>query len=235
MNHDPNLPQNGTARTWCFGQCELDEFRRELRVNGQVRAIEAKPMSLLVELLSRGGEVATKDELMAAVWPNLTVVEGSLPTAIAKLRQVLGDQDRQLITAVHGIGYRIGVPVTHRAGPPPPRLSLALHAGDTVPGRQQWVLDRLLNGIAERDVWLARHEKTGESRVFKFAMTAERLEALRREAAVSRLLHASLGERADFVRVSEWNFETRPHFHRKPLWRPGSARLGRGRRWTGGD
>ncbi len=85
-----------------------------------------------------------------------------------------------------------------------------------MPGRPQWVLDRLLNGIAERDVWLARHEKTGECRVFKFATTAERLKALRREAAISRLLHAALGERADFVRVNTWNFETRPYFIESP-------------------
>jgi DNA-binding winged helix-turn-helix (wHTH) protein len=38
-------------------------------VNGQLRAIETKPM-------------------MAAVWTNLNVVDGSLPTAISQLRQV---------------------------------------------------------------------------------------------------------------------------------------------------
>jgi len=150
MNNDTSaVPKDGAGRIWCFAQCELDDFRRELRVNGQVRSLETKPMSLLLELLSREGEVATKEELMAAIWPNLNVVEGSLPTAISKLRQVLGDQDRLVIESVHNVGYRIGVPVTQRKGPSPPRFSFALRTRTSVEARLRsrttWTLlsDRL--------------------------------------------------------------------------------------------
>src|SRR3546814_6538363 len=53
----------------------------------------------LHELLLRAGEVVTKDEILDAVWPGLTVVEGSLATAISKLRKALGgDADAIIAT-----------------------------------------------------------------------------------------------------------------------------------------
>src|SRR5207249_11694822 len=62
------------------------------------------------------------------------------------------------------------------------------------------------------EVWLARHPKTRELRVFKFASGAVRLKGLKREVTVSRFLRESLGERPELVRVLEWNFATHPYF-----------------------
>ena len=61
-------------------------------------------------------------------------------------------------------------------------------------------------------MWLAEHPKTRETRVFKFASDDVRLKSLKREVTVARLLRESLGERPEFVRVLEWNFDTRPYF-----------------------
>ena len=206
---EPDLPQN---RIWRVGSVEFDQSRRELRVSGLLRTVEAKPLLLLETLLSRAGDVVTKEELLATVWKDRTVVEQSLTTAVGKLRDALGDEGRAMIEAVRGVGYRIGPPIEMRAAPEKPRLALTFEPGDVVPNRSQWRLERSLGGSAARDVWLARHSKTGEQRVFKFADTTERLNALRREAALSRILHNALGHRADLVRISEWSFNTRPFF-----------------------
>ena len=48
--------------------------------------------------------------------------------------------------------------------------------------------------------------------MFKFASDAGRLKGLKREVTVARLLRESLGERSDFVRVLEWNFDKPPYF-----------------------
>ena len=208
-----NAPSdNGANRIWSFAGAEYEEARRELRVGGVAQTVEARPLAVLQELLSRGGEVATRQELLEVVWQNTTVTDQSLTTAVAKLRIALGSEGRTIIEAVHGIGYRIGVPVEFRAGPERPRLAFTLRAGDPVPNRPQWCLDRAFGNGQNRDVWLARHAKTGEQRVFKLADTEERLNALKREAALSRILHHALGDRPDLIRVSEWNFETRPYF-----------------------
>src|SRR3546814_2830099 len=73
-------------RLWHFANADFDEASWALRVDGRAVALEGKPLEVLHELLLRAGEVVTKDEILDAVWPGLTVVEGSLATAISKLR-----------------------------------------------------------------------------------------------------------------------------------------------------
>ncbi len=62
------------------------------------------------------------------------------------------------------------------------------------------------------EVWLAENPKTHEQRVFKFAADGARLKGLKREITVARFLRESLGDRPEFVRILEWNFETPPFF-----------------------
>jgi serine/threonine protein kinase len=59
---------------------------------------------------------------------------------------------------------------------------------------------------------MAENPKTREPRVFKFASDGMRLKALKREVTISRFLRESLGERPEFVRILEWNFDGAPFF-----------------------
>lgn len=195
------------ARVWAFGAAELDEGRFELRVNGLVRPLENKPLLVLRALLEAGGDVRSKDELLEAGWAPTIVSEASVTVAIAKLRLALSDRDHAIIVSVPRAGYRIGAEIRLATAADGGRSAPSFTEGDTVPDRPQWRLERCL---AAAGVWLARHVKTGEARVFKFASSLDRLVELKREAALSRLLHASLGERREFARVLEWNFETLP-------------------------
>lgn len=199
-------------RLWKFGRAAFDEAGWELRVDGQAVALEGKPLEVLHELLLRAGEVVTKDELLDAVWPGVAVVEGSLPTAISKLRKALGGREDNVIETVPRVGYRLtsSVRIDSIDSPLAPRFSF--NAGDTVPGRAQWKLECALGDTGAEDVWLARHAKTGERRVFKFADAPDRLRALKREAALSRVVFAGLGGRAPLPALLEWNFDTSPYF-----------------------
>jgi len=195
------------------GPVELDESRLELRVDGEPRAVEAKPLALLHALLLHAGAVVSKRDLITAVWGNADhISETSLTTAMSKLRAALGEKGRSVIEVVHGSGYRIGKPVDVTAARDTPRLAFTFKEGEAVPGRPQWRLERLLGSAPLNDVWLARHPKTTEARVFKFADSVGRLDTLKREAALSRALFATLGARDDLVRIVEWNFDTRPFF-----------------------
>ncbi|HZZ69149.1 MAG TPA: winged helix-turn-helix domain-containing protein [Phenylobacterium sp.] len=202
---------SGGRRVWRFANCVFDEARWRLSVDGAPVELEIKPLELLLELLRHPGEVLTKDELMEAVWPATTVVEGSLTTAISKLRKALDDEDQAVIATVPRIGYRLGCPVTSEAAAAPARR-LSLEAGQTVPGRPQWRLTRRVGASQANEVWIGEHAKTGELRVFKFAEEPAFLRFLKREATLSRLLSASLGERPDFGPVLEWNFDAQPFF-----------------------
>ena len=199
-------------RLWTFAGAEFDEASWALRVDGHVVALEGKPLEVLHELLLRAGEVVTKDEILDAVWPGLNVVEGSLPTAISKLRKVLGGRQDNIIETVPRVGYRLTctVKIASVESPLAPRFTFAV--GDAVPGRRQWRLAEPLGDTGAEDVWLASHEKTGELRVFKFADAPDRLRALKREAALSRVVLAGLGAAAPLPALLEWNFDASPYF-----------------------
>ena len=196
---------------WRFDGCEFDERRRELRVRGVEVDVEVKPLAVLQQLLSHAGEVVTKTELLDAVWPDVAVADNSLATAISKIRKLLGD-DGRVIRTVPRVGYKLGVPVHCTPASVSSSPGLHLEPGLHVPGRDQWQLKRRLDLSPSGEVWLAGHTKTREARVFKLAPDATRLRSLKREVTVARLLRETLGERPEFVRLLEWNFETPPYF-----------------------
>lgn len=84
--------------------------------------------------------------------------------------------------------------------------------GLELPGRVHWVMEKPLGEGGFGEVWLARHLKTQERRVFKFCFELSRLRALEREITLFRLLKEELGERQDIVRILDWNFGEAPYF-----------------------
>jgi DNA-binding winged helix-turn-helix (wHTH) protein len=100
-----------SVRLWRFSDYEFDELGRELRVKGRPVDMESKPLDVLLQLLVHAGEVVTKEELLESVWPNVMVVDGSLATAISKLRKAMGDEEHPAIVTIPRVGYRLAVPV----------------------------------------------------------------------------------------------------------------------------
>ncbi|PTL81438.1 protein kinase [Vitiosangium sp. GDMCC 1.1324] len=84
--------------------------------------------------------------------------------------------------------------------------------GQALPRRPHWRLVERLGEGGFGDVWLAAHAVTGERRVFKFCVEAERLRALQREVTLFRLLKEALGEREDIARLLDWSFDAPPYF-----------------------
>jgi eukaryotic-like serine/threonine-protein kinase len=211
-NAKPGDVSTASGRLWRFADYELDEMGRELRVKGKPVELESKPLDILLQLLLHAGEVVTKEELLEAVWPDVVVVDGSLATAVSKLRKAMGDDDHPVIVTVPRVGYRLAVPVYCKTVAAPSGPELGFKAGEAVPGREQWHLSRAMEISGSSEVWLAENPKTHEQRVFKFAADGARLKGLKREITISRFLRESLGERPEFVRILEWNFETSPFF-----------------------
>src|SRR5882757_7253029 len=135
FNADSRQEWEVSSRVWRFVHFEFDESSRELRAHGNVVALESKPLEVLYQLLLHAGEVVTKEELLESAWPGVTVVEGSLATAVSKLRKALGDENPPVILTVPRIGYRLAVPVQCRSMAAPPARELGFRPGETVPGR----------------------------------------------------------------------------------------------------
>jgi len=207
----PRAPP-GVERRWSFGPAVFDERTMELRLSGEPVAIERKALQLLMHLLRHAGEVVTKDELQAAAWPGCSLSDSVLTKCMARLREALHDESQGLVKTVHGFGYRLIAPVSVATDATPVSPRFEFHAGERLPSRPLWSLVERLGTGGYGEAWLARQDRTGEQRVYKFAVDEGGLTALKREITIYRLLHDTLGERPDLTRLLEWNVEEPPYF-----------------------
>ena len=92
-----------------FGPYRLDPHECRLLRHGKVIALRPKLLDLLIMLVKHAGRMLTKDELLAAVWPNAVVEESNLSVSITELRKVLGDES--YIETVARRGYRFSAKV----------------------------------------------------------------------------------------------------------------------------
>ena len=101
-------------RALAFGTFRLLPARRLLLEADKPVRLGSRALEILVALVERPGELVTKTELMARVWPSTFVEEGNLKVQVAGLRRALGDSrgsDRYLVT-IPGRGYRFVAPIT---------------------------------------------------------------------------------------------------------------------------
>jgi DNA-binding winged helix-turn-helix (wHTH) protein len=200
------------AYRYRFGTAEFDESRLELRVAGLPIEVERRALEVLAYLLKHAGEVVTKEELLREVWAGRVTVDKVLPNAINKLRRALGEANAPCIATQARVGYRLDGTVTRTAVGRQAASHLELSAGQAMPGRANFVLQKQLGRSAGNEVWLAEHAKTRERRVYKFALDADRLRGLKREVTLLRVLQDGLEDASHVAEVIDWNFESSPYF-----------------------
>jgi DNA-binding winged helix-turn-helix (wHTH) protein/tetratricopeptide (TPR) repeat protein len=96
-----------------FGAFELSDRERVLRRNGRLVGLPPKALSALQTLARADGRVVSKKEMLAAVWPDTFVEEGTLSQTISILRRQLTlDKDQESpIETISRVGYRLRIPV----------------------------------------------------------------------------------------------------------------------------
>lgn len=112
-----------------FGPFCLRAEQRVLLEAGRPVRIGGRGLDLLVALVERAGELVTKQDLIARVWPNVSVCEDNLKTQIAVLRTALGDgrDGARYVVSIPGRGYCFVAPLTRSSEPPhaaPPAAAL---------------------------------------------------------------------------------------------------------------
>ena len=98
-----------------FAGFEVDLDRGELRVGGAPVSLRPKTFALLAYLAGHPGRLLTKDELIEAVWPDVTVTDDSLVQCVSELRAALGDDAQGLIKTVPRRGYLFDAPLADTA------------------------------------------------------------------------------------------------------------------------
>ena len=106
---------DSSAQIVRFGLFEADLKTGELRRGGVKVPLQGQPFQVCAILLSRSGELVTREELRKQVWPEDTFVDfdHALNTAITKIRLALGDEadNPRFVETLPRRGYRFIAPV----------------------------------------------------------------------------------------------------------------------------
>jgi DNA-binding winged helix-turn-helix (wHTH) protein len=96
-----------------FEGFELRPAARSLTWNGQAIILRSKTFDLLLYLAQHPHQVVTKDELMAALWPDSFVEESNLTQQVFLLRKALSENGHgeRIVVTVPGKGYQFAAVV----------------------------------------------------------------------------------------------------------------------------
>ena len=98
-----------------FDRYVLDLSRGCLLLDNSEVFLRPKTFAVLKFLVENSGRLASKDDIFAAVWPNLAVTDDTLVQSIGELRRELGSDGPRLIKTVPRRGYRFDASVTELA------------------------------------------------------------------------------------------------------------------------
>jgi len=190
-----------------FGPYHFDVVRRELVRDGSPVKLGSRALDILAALVSAKGAIVTKDELLARVWPGITVEENNLQVQVSVLRKVLdpdGNGQSRLIT-VPGRGYRIVGLANASAGPAlPDKPSIAVLPFQNMSDdpQQEYFADGIVEDIITalcRFRWLFVIARNSS---FAYKGRAFDVKEIGRELGVRYLLEGGVRRAANRVRIT---------------------------------
>jgi TolB-like protein len=217
---------SATADVFMFEGFRLDRrglFRRDQNSAFIPIVIGSRALEVLHKLAERSGDLVSRDEILAAVWPG-TVVEGSnLPVQIAALRRVLdqGRADGSCIQTIASRGYRLVTPVTRAspdAGPPlPDKPSIAVLPFANLSGEpeQEYFADGMVEEIItalSRIRWLFVIARNSS---FTYKGQVVDVKQVGRELGVRYVLEGSVRKAGGLLRITAQLIDTSTGTH---LW-----------------
>jgi TolB-like protein len=120
---------NRAATDLAFEGFILDLSRGCLRRGDAEIGLRPKSFEVLRTLAQNPGRLLGKEELLSAVWPNVTVTEEALTHCISEVRRALNDQDQKIIKTVPKRGYLFACAVKRPDG--------HMAEGDATPSQPQ--------------------------------------------------------------------------------------------------
>src|SRR5215203_7106651 len=99
-----------SEKNFGFGKFILDLRRGCLRADNREVELRPKSFEVLRYLVENAGRLVPKDEIIEAVWPNVTVTDESLTRCVSDIRLALEDADQTVIRTVTRRGYVFEAP-----------------------------------------------------------------------------------------------------------------------------
>ncbi len=126
------------------GDCELDSANRTFKRGQAQCTIEPKVFAVLLQLVSRPGELVTREQLLDAVWGHRYVTYSTLNRVIGLARRALADDADapKCILTVHGAGYRYVGPVERAVSTPESRAYFGPPAAARLPAPLSTLIGR---------------------------------------------------------------------------------------------
>jgi TolB-like protein len=183
-------------------------------------AIGGRALDLLRVLVEHHGEVLSKTEIMAAVWPQTVVEEGNLTFQMVALRRVVdrGRTEGSCIQTVTRRGYRFAAPVTRfeaealdgaaaisREGASPrPRLSIVVLPFANLSGEpeQGYFADGFTEDLTTDLSQISGHFVIASSTAFTYDGKSANAKQLGRELGVHYVLQGSVRRSGSRVRMN---------------------------------
>jgi adenylate cyclase len=209
------MPAAG-EKTFCFEGYTLDLQRGSLRSADRDIDLRPKSFELLLYLIEHAGRLVPKEELIRAIWPNITVTDESLTRCVSDVRLALNDSAQRIIKTLPRRGYlfaarvSISPPISPPAGlndhsnAPAPRFSLVVLpfvdlSGDPTQGH---LADVITEGLT---TYLSRIRDAfviARSTALTYKGKAVDVRQVGRELGVRYVLEGSAQHSANRVRVS---------------------------------
>ena len=101
------MPEN--VDSYYLGKWLIEPQLQRISYKTEIRKVEPQLMAVLQLLVSRSGQVVTKEDLQNTVWAGVIVTENVLTRAISSLRKLLDDDPKKpiFIETISKSGYRL--------------------------------------------------------------------------------------------------------------------------------
>jgi len=187
-----------------FGPFRLNRRNRSLTRNGVTVPLGGRAFDTLAVLAATQGTTMSKEALLDAVWPGVTVEENNLQVQISALRKALGEG---WIVTVPGRGYRLApspAAESHAAPALPDQPSIAVLAFTNMSGdpAQEYFSD----GVAEDIITQLSRSRAlfviARGSSFTYKGRAVDVKQIGRELGVRYVLEGSVRRAGERVRIS---------------------------------
>ncbi|MGE5359563.1 MAG: winged helix-turn-helix domain-containing protein [Bacteroidales bacterium] len=205
------------ASAYRFGDFELDRRTLELRKSGQKVKLQPQPARVLRLLVSRPGELVSRDEIRREVWGEETFVdfERNLNYCLNCVRAVLGDtaQSPKYIETLPRRGYRFIAPVERQRPFPEPTLAVLPFANLNGDPAREYFADGITDALITELARIKSMRVISRQSVVHLKGSSQKLDDIASDLRVDGIVEGAVLHEGNRVRVTAQLVLVEPERH----------------------